>query len=722
MKKRYILALSAALPLAIAFASTQVKVSTPIADLVSTESQDMTGNLVYQLLSGSDYAYKSLPLDDNLSASIYKRYLESLDENKLFFVQSDISRFDGYKFKLDDAIKSKDLDPAYDIFKVYLQRLDQRIAFARNELKQNFDFTAKESYLYDRKEAQWAATEAELNAIWRQSVKNDVLRLKLAGRSMDEIRVTLDKRYSNTAERVHQLRADDVFENFMNAYGSSIDPHTSYLSPRSADNFNMTMKLSLEGVGAVLQAQDDYVVFRTIMPGSPAEKSGQIKAGDRVLAVGQGEKGPMVDVVGWRIDDVVAKIRGDKGTVVRLDVQSVDVGADGPHKIVRIVRDKVKLEEQAASKKIITSGNKRIGVIELQGFYLDFEAARRGDPDVRSATSDVRKLLEELKRENVDGVVMDLRNNGGGSLIEAVELTGLFIEQGPVLQVRSTSGEIEVEKDTDSSIAWTGPLAVLVNRSSASASEIFAAAIQDYGRGLIIGEPTFGKGTVQTLVELDKLFKNEHYKDQQFGELKMTIAQFFRIDGGTTQNAAVTPDVLFPVSVDASEYGESTYDNALPYTKIPAAQYQKLGSFKAINPQLESQHKERISKNIEFNWWMQDVNYYKAQRDKKAISLNEQERLAERNALMAQRVAREKERKALGLASLGDDDNDDGLQANERKISEQVADEKKAKERPDPLMNEAAYILADAIMLLEEDKPLLSKVFPQALSAEIWTQ
>ncbi|HWS40040.1 MAG TPA: carboxy terminal-processing peptidase [Arenimonas sp.] len=718
MKKQYIFALSAALPLAIAFAATQNKVSTPVSELMPAQSQAMTGSLVYQLLSGSDYAYKSLPLDDALSASIYKNYIESLDENKLFFIKSDITAFSAYETNLDDAIKKKNLSPAFDIFKVYLSRLDQRVAYARSLLKQDFDFTVKESYHYDREEAAWASTEAELNTIWRQSVKNDVLRLKLAGRSMEEIRVTLDKRYSNLSERVHQLRADDVFENFMNAYGSSIDPHTSYMSPRSADNFNMSMKLSLEGVGAVLQVQDEYVVFRTIMPGSPAEKSGQIKTGDRVLAVGQGENGPMVDVVGWRIDDVVAKIRGDKGSVVRLDVQSIDEGVDGPHKIVRIVRDKVKLEEQAASKKIITSGNKRIGVIELQGFYLDFEAARRGDPDARSATTDVRKLLEELKQENVDGVVMDLRNNGGGSLIEAVELTGLFIKQGPVLQVRSTNGDIQVEADTDPAIAWTGPLAVLVNRSSASASEIFAAAIQDYGRGLIIGEPTFGKGTVQTLIDLDKFPRKT---EDQLGQLKMTVAQFFRINGGTTQNAAVSPDVLFPVSVDASEYGESTYDNAIPYTEISVADYQALGSFKAINAQLDAQHKVRIKQDKEFSWWMQDVAYYKSERDKKSISLNEQERLAERNALKAQRAAREQERKALGLASLGDDNNDDGLQAGERNIAEQVADEKKAKERPDPLMNEAAYILADAIELLESDKPLLTKVFPNASSSEIWT-
>lgn len=718
MKKRYILALGTALPLAIALAATQGKVSTPASELAPTEAQALTGSLVYNLLSGSDYAYKSLPLDDALSANIYKNYLESLDENKLFFLQSDISRFDAYKTGMDDAIKNQDIGPAFDIFKVYLQRVDQRVAHARALLKQDFDFSAKEQYRYDREDAGWAASEAELDALWKQSVKNDVLRLKLAGRPMDEIRATLDKRYGNLSERLHQLRGDDVFENFMNAYGTSIDPHTSYMSPRSADNFNMTMKLSLEGVGAVLQAQDDYVVFRTIMPGSPAEKSGVIKAGDRVLAVGQGEKGPMVDVVGWRIDDVVSKIRGPKGSVVRLDVQSGDEGVDGPHKIVRIVRDKVKLEEQAASKKIIEAGGKRIGVIELQAFYLDFEAARRGDPDARSATTDVRRLLAELKQENVDGVVMDLRDNGGGSLIEAVELTGLFIEQGPVVQVRETSGDVQVESDTDSSLAWSGPLAVLVNRSSASASEIFAAAIQDYGRGLIIGEPTFGKGTVQTLIDLDKFPRR---KDVQFGQLKMTIAQFFRIDGGTTQNAAVTPDVLFPVSVDAAEYGESTYDNALPYTEIAPAEYRKLGSLRLISPQLQALHEARIGQDKEFSWWMQDVAYFKAERAKKSISLNEQERLAERNSLKARRAARESERKALGLAVIGSDDNDDGLQAGERKIADQVAEEKKAKERPDPLLNESAHILADAIALLV-DKPLLSKVFPDARAPGSWAE
>ena len=719
MKKRYVLALTAALPLAIALAATQNKPSTPVSTLVPSESQAIASNLMYLHLSGSNFAYRPLPLDDALSAQIYKNYLKSLDGNKIFFIASDIEKFKYYEDHFDDVIKNKDLNPAFDIFKTYINRVDSRIAFARKLLTQEFDFTVKEQYLYDREDAAWANSEQQLNEIWRQSVKNDVLRLKLTGRPMDEIRKMLDKRYSNLSERIHQLSTDDVLENFMNAYGNAIDPHTAYFSPRSADNFNMSMKLSLEGVGAVLQEQDDFVVFRTIMPGSPAEKSGQIKTGDRVLAVGQGDKGPMIDVVDWSINDVVAKIRGPKGSVVRLDIQSGAEGADGSHKIVKIVRDKIKLEDQAASKKIITSGNKRIGVIELQAFYLDFEAARRGDPNARSATADVRKLLLELKQEKVDGVVVDLRSNGGGSLPEAIELTGLFIKQGPVLQVRDSTGATEQYDDTNEDVAWNGPLAVLVNRSSASASEIFAAAIQDYGRGLIIGEPTFGKGTVQTVVDFNRY---PRAKDMQLGELHMTTAQFFRINGGTTQNVAVTPDVLFPVSVDANEYGESTYDNALPYTEIAPALYQKLGSFKSISAQLESLHKTRISLDKEFSWWMQDVAYFKVERDKKSISLNEQERIAERNGLKAQRVARENERKALGLASLGEDDNDDGLQAGERKIVDQVAEEKKAKERPDPLLKESAQILSDAIVLLEGNKPLLTQVFPSASSATVWTQ
>ena len=729
MKKRILVAFTALLPLALAIGAGQQASNSAPAEIKPTPAQAVAGGLMYGYLSASNFAYRTLPLDDTLSEQIYSNYLKTLDGNRMFFLASDIAQFSPWQLTFDDAIKNEDYAPAFSIFKTYVSRVDQRIAYARALLKQDFDFSIQESYLYDREDAPWAASEADLNEIWRQSVKNDVLRMKLAGRDMPNIRKTLDKRYSNLSRRVHQLDTEEVFENFMNAYGNAIDPHTAYFSPRSAENFDMSMKLSLEGVGAVLQEQDGFVIFRTIMPGSPAEKTGQIKSGDRVLAVGQGLDGPMVDVIDWGINDVVAKIRGPKGSVVRLDIQSGDEGTDTASKIVKVVRDKIKMEEQAASKKIIEVDGKRIGVIELPAFYLDFEAARRGDTDFRSATSDVRKLLVELKNERADGVVIDLRNNGGGALPEAIELTGLFIKQGPVVQVRHSDGEIEVGGDSDPSVAWTGPMAVLVNRSSASASEIFAAAIQDYGRGLIIGEPTFGKGTVQSVVDFDSLPQAKAVfgslpKDKavRLGELHMTIAQFFRIDGGTTQNAAVVPDVPFPASIDAAEYGESTYDNALPYTRIAPAAYQRLGSFKAITPQLISMHEQRGANNLEYSWWLEDVSLYQAESEKKSISLNEETRLQERNAMKAKRLAREAQRKALGMQAAGLDDNDDGLQANERAIGKQLAQENAVKDLPDPLLNESAAILANAIVMLEDSAPLLTQVFPKSPSAQIWAQ
>jgi carboxyl-terminal processing protease len=660
-----------------------------------------------------------MELNDTLSADIFKRYLDSLDSQKLFFTQADMTRFAPYRTGLDDAIKSQQLQPAYDMFDTYVQRVDERVAYARGLLKKPFDFSVKESWAYDRDKADWAADTAALNEVWRKSVKNDVLRLKLSGRSQDEIVKTLDKRYATLASRVHELRGDDVFESFMNAYATSIDPHTSYMSPRSAENFNMQMRLSLEGIGAVLQRQDEFVVIRTIVPGGPAMRSGKIKVGDRIAAVGQGNSGPMTDVVGWRIDDVVDLIRGNKGTQVRLDILPVDASIDGAHKLVTITREKVKLEEQAASQRIIDTQGKKIGVIELPGFYQDFEAKRRGDADARSATADVAKLLAQLKAAKVDGVVVDLRENGGGSLDEAIELTGLFIDRGPVVQVRESGGKVSVDSDEDRGVAWTGPLAVLVNRSSASASEIFAAAIQDYGRGLIIGEPTFGKGTVQNLIDLDRVTEREQ---PQFGQVKLTIAQFFRIDGGTTQHAGVVPDIEFPVTVDASEFGESTYDNALPATHIQAAAHTELGNFAPIVPRLIALHGARVAKDKEFGWWAQDVAQFRAERDRKLISLNEADRRAERDAQEAKRKAREAERKSLGLADDSSaNQDDDGLQADERNIAEEAAQDLAAKKRPDPLLRESAAILADAVTLLTGNQQLTASVLPVTRQATVWS-
>ena len=720
MFNRNLLVFSAVLPLTLAIAAaTAPAPSAKAAEAMApTQAQAEATTLVYGLLSDSRYAYRPMALDDKLSADIFRRYIEALDNDKLFFVASDMERFAPYRNRLDDAIKSQELAPAYDIFKTYLARVDERAAFARSLLAKPFDFSSKETWAYDREKASWASDQAALNEVWRKYVKNDALRLKLAGRSQEEIRKTLDKRYAQLASRVREMRGDDVFEFFMNAYASSIDPHTSYMSPRSAENFDMQMRLSLQGIGAVLQRQDEFVVIRTLVPGGPAATSGKIKVGDRVVAVGQGDKGPMTDVVDWRIDDVVDQIRGNKGTRVRLDVLPAEAGIDGPHQLVTLTRDTIKLEEQAASKRIIDVQGKKIGVITLPGFYLDFEAARRGDPDARSATSDTARLLNELKTEGVDGVVMDLRENGGGSLVEAVELTGLFIDRGPVVQVRESGGRVAVENDEQSGVSWDGPLAVLVNRSSASATEIFAAAIQDYGRGLIIGEPTFGKGTVQNLIPLDRWPTQQA---QQYGQVKLTIAQFFRVDGETTQHAGVIPEIQFPVTVDATEFGESTFDNALPATKIQVAPHSNLGNFAPILPRLIAQHDKRTAADREFSWWSQDVAEFRADRERKVISLNEAERRIERDEDLAKRKQRTAERKALGLQLPDSREDDDGLQADERNVAEQVAAEEAAKNRPDPLLRESAAILADAVNALSGDAKLAALVMPVTHQATVWS-
>ncbi|RNF82820.1 carboxy terminal-processing peptidase [Montanilutibacter psychrotolerans] len=691
-----------------------------------TADQGTAAQMVYGWLSDSRYAYRPRALDDVLSADMYTRYLESLDGGKQFLTAQDVARFDRYKTSLDDAIKQGELEPAFAIFAVYKQRVEERVAHARALLKQDiFDFAGNDEFQYDREDVPWAADTAALDVLWRQSVRNDWLRLKLAGKQPEDIRKTLDKRYANLAKSIGELKGEDVFQTFVNSYANAIDPHTDYFTPRSADNFNMTMSLSLEGIGAVLQKQDDVVAIREVVPGGPASVSGKVKPGDRVVAVGQGERGAMEDVIGWRIDDVVAKIRGAKGTQVRLDVIAAEAGLDSVPSRVVLTRDRIRLEDQAAKAKTINipaaagMPAKRIGVIELPGFYQDFEARRQNKEDYASATRDVAKLLTQLRADNVDGVVLDLRNNGGGSLNEAIELTGLFIDRGPVVQVRETGGRVIVNEDEDRGIAWEGPLAVLINRGSASASEIFAGAIQDYGRGLVIGETTFGKGTVQNLVDLDRWPANE---TARYGQIKLTIAQFFRVSGGSTQNKGVVPDLSFPVSVDASEYGESTYDNALPWTKIAAVPHTRYGNFAPLLPQLEKLHESRIASDREFQWWSQDVAQFREERAKKAISLNEGERRAEREREDTKRKTRQEERKALGLAldPLADDGADDGLAATERDIARDAEREKLAEDRPDPLLRESAAILADAVRLLNDDGVLSAQVLPTANQPGHW--
>jgi carboxyl-terminal processing protease len=697
VKKSLILAL-----LAVAFSTPAISLEpSSTLRLAPSMEQAQTAYLSAQLLGR--YHYKAQPLDDAMSEKIFDRYLKSLDPERLFFTQGDVDSFADARTRLDDAIQTGNLAIPFAMFQRYEQRAVERLSAARELLKQGFDFTQKESYPYARDKAPWPRDEAEARDLWRKRAKNDWLRLKLAGKDDKAIRETLGKRYDNYLARTQRNKSDDVFQIFMNAYAMSIEPHTNYLGRSASDDFDISMRLSLMGIGAVLQERDEYITIRELVPGGPAAKSGKLAVGDRIVGVGQAE-GAVSDVVGSRVDEVVKLIRGAKDTKVLLDVLPADAGPDGKHKLVSLVRDKIKLEEQAAKKTVIKLGEgaaaRKVGVITLPTFYEDFEGRRRGDKEFRSASRDVVRLIDELKKEKVEGLLIDLRNNGGGSLREAVELTGLFIDKGPVVQQRRPDGKIGVESDENAGVAWDGPMAVLINRGSASASEIFAAALQDYGRAPIIGEPSFGKGTVQTLINLDEVAKNDKPK---FGDLKMTVAQFFRINGGTTQLKGVTPDIRFPSVADPDSYGESSYDNALPWIQIDAASFKPAGNLKDVVPALQSRHQTRIGKDKGFQLLLEDVAEIRRLRETKLISLNEAERRKEKDTQEARLKAREKGDSKDKLAAM----RDDGLQSGERSLAADLAVEKARKDVKDVLLDEAARIVADEADLASS-KPQLA--------------
>jgi carboxyl-terminal processing protease len=697
VKKSLILAL-----LAVAFSTPAISLEpSSTLRLAPSMEQAQTAYLSAQLLGR--YHYKAQPLDDAMSEKIFDRYLKSLDPERLFFTQGDVDSFADARTRLDDAIQTGNLAIPFAMFQRYEQRAVERLSAAREVLKQGFDFTQKESYPYARDKAPWPRDDAEARDLWRKRAKNDWLRLKLAGKDDKAIRETLGKRYDNYLARTQRNKSDDVFQIFMNAYAMSIEPHTNYLGRSASDDFDISMRLSLMGIGAVLQERDEYITIRELVPGGPAAKSGKLAVGDRIVGVGQAE-GAVADVVGSRVDEVVKLIRGAKDTKVLLDVLPADAGPDGKHKLVSLVRDKIKLEEQAAKKTVIKLGEgaaaRKVGVITLPTFYEDFEGRRRGDKEFRSASRDVVRLIDELKKEKVEGLLIDLRNNGGGSLREAVELTGLFIDKGPVVQQRRPDGKIGVESDENAGVAWDGPMAVLINRGSASASEIFAAALQDYGRAPIIGEPSFGKGTVQTLINLDEVAKNDKPK---FGDLKMTVAQFFRINGGTTQLKGVTPDIRFPSVADPDSYGESSYDNALPWIQIDAASFKPAGNLKDVVPALQSRHQARIGKDKGFQLLLEDVAEIRRLRETKLISLNEAERRKEKDTQEARLKAREKGDSKDKLAAM----RDDGLQSGERSLAADLAVEKARKDVKDVLLDEAARIVADEADLASS-KPQLA--------------
>jgi len=605
--------------LALALNDTTKETALP---LLAPQSQHSTASkrITARLTRGH---YKKITISDELSQDVFDRYIKQLDYSRNVFLASDIKEFQKHSLEFDDAFARGRLSLPYDIYNLNMQRRLERYEYALNLLnsvnvttdlgttsKSPFDFTLNEVYSYYREDAPWATSAAELDKLWRLKVKSDALNLTLAGKGWPKVKEALSKRYKYAIKRLKQSESEDVFQLVMNSFARVVEPHTSYLSPRNAERFKMEMNLSLEGIGAVLRAEEDYTVIQSVISGGPAEQSKQLKSKDRIVGVAQGYD-DFEDIIGWRLDDVVEKIKGPKGTTVRLQILSGESDDISNVKEIVIVRDKIKLENKAAKSEVyfenrVDEQGKRLGVITVPSFY-------------NHLSRDVKKEIAKLKEQAVQGIIIDLRGNGGGSLPEAILLTGLFIDKGPVVQIRSTANRVEVQKDKDGISYYDGPLTVMVDRYSASASEIFAAAIQDYGRGVIIGEHTFGKGTVQQHRGLSRVYD---LYENPLGSIQYTIAKFYRIDGGSTQHRGVLPDITFPTAVDPEDWGESKEENALPWDQIDRAQYVELADITTDITYLTSLYQQRIKTNSEFNYLLTDIETYKAEKDNKIISLN----------------------------------------------------------------------------------------------------
>ena len=628
--------------------------------------------------------YRKLPLDDSLSTVIYNNYLESLDNNKAYFLKSDIEYFDKYKEQLDDDIRRGNVDVAFQIFRMFRERANTRLNYVFSLIEKGFDYSIEESIPSEDLNQFWAETNEEVNERWRKIIKSQAVNLKLAKKDDEEIKETLTKRYKRYRKGINQYNSDDVFQFFMNSYTESFDPHTNYFSPISSENFKINMSLSLEGIGARLTQRLDYTLVDEIIAGGPAYKSKAIHKNDKIVAVAQGDDDEFVDVIGWRLQDVVQLIRGPKGSVVRLQLIKGDAAINALPDTLRLVRDKIKLEEQSAKAEIIplTEGNDqfKLGVITIPSFYINFDEARSGVKDYKSTTRDVKKLLEELQQKEVDGILIDLRYNGGGSLKEAIDLTGLFIQDGPVVQVRNTDGSVNIKKDVDRSIQYNGPLAVLINRFSASASEIFAGAIQDYQRGIIVGEQSFGKGTVQNLIGLNQLFPADNDK---MGQLKLTLAKFYRVSGSSTQNIGVLPDIKFPAYIESNEFGESSRPNSLPWDMITTSNYYPTNN---ISPELITKlkmlYEEHLNSDPGLKELLTEIEEAKRARASDVISLNLEQRQKE--------LDESEERKNKANA---------GLEASAGKYNAEVtfSEENNEKLGEDPYLKEGLRLLAELV-------------------------
>ncbi|AUX72910.1 carboxy terminal-processing peptidase [Erwinia pyrifoliae] len=613
--------------------------------------------------------YRQFDLNQEFSVKIFERYLNLLDFSHNVLLASDIDQFADKKTTLGDGLRNGQLSVFYDLYNLAQKRRFERYQYALSVLNKPMDFTGNDSIDIDRSKSPWPKTSAELNQLWDEKVKFDELSLKLAGKDQKEIREVLTKRYQFAERRLAQSNSEDVFQLAMTAFAHEIDPHTNYLSPRSTEQFNTEMSLSLEGIGAVLQMDDDYTTINSMVAGGPAAKSKSFTVGDRIVGVGQPGK-PMVDVIGWRLDDVVAQIKGPKGSKLRLEI--LPAGKGTKTRIITLTREKIRLEDRAVKMSVHHAGKQKVGVLDIPGFYVGL-------------TDDVKVQLQKLQKQNVDSVVIDLRTNGGGALTEAVSLSGLFIPGGPVVQVRDNNGKVRQDSDNDGVTYFKGPLVVLVDRFSASASEIFAAAMQDYGRALIVGEPTFGKGTVQQYRSLNRIYDQMLRPEwPALGSVQYTIQKFYRINGGSTQRKGVTPDLLMPTGVEAVETGEKFEDNALPWDSVNAATYVKTGDLKPLEPQLLKDHQDRIAKNAEFQYIISDIARFNANKDKhNIISLN----LATREKESREDDSRRLERVNARLKTAG------------KKPLAKLDDLPKDYQDPDPYLEETVQIANDLAQL-----------------------
>ncbi|MDG1951500.1 MAG: carboxy terminal-processing peptidase [Gammaproteobacteria bacterium] len=666
---------------------------------------ETAANLLKEL---KDKHYSGITFDDNFSSVIFDKYLDNLDGSKLYLLKSDIDEIAVYRYRLDDSLKAGSVEPGFEIYNIYYKRLLERLIYAVNRVENHIDdmdFSVEEYIVIDREEEPFANSISEADEIWRKRVKNSVLSLRIAGDSNDEIKEKLSKRYRNQLAQIMKTNSRDIFQAYLATVASSVDPHTSYFSPRDSENFNMGLSLSLQGIGAQLTSEDEYTKVVELIKGGPAERGEELQAGDRIISIGQDDDGELVDVVGMRLDDVVSKIRGEKGTTVRLNVIPVNATGEESAKTISIVRDTVKLEDQSAKKEVLElsyeGSDYRIGVIALPTFYFDFEAAARGEKDYKSSTRDVKILLEELKEEGVDAVVVDLRNDGGGSLQEANQLVGLFIESGPTVQIKysgSRNGFTRSYGDNDPEVTYDGPLAVLVNRTSASASEIFAGAIQDYQRGLVLGGQTFGKGTVQEIIGME------------YGQVKLTRSKFYRISGESTQHRGVIPDIAFPDFYDAyDDIGESSLDGALPWDTVRPVEYRRYNPIDEILPTLKFKHEARASSSPDFKYLQDQITRTKRSREREKISLNEVFVKAERESLRREEFDADNVRRQAKGLTLREwkDDNDrnteDEVASNAVSETDDVEPavdtEQSEEDEDDPLLIESGKILVDFISL-----------------------